>query len=54
MAKRTVYYVLPNRDYSDNDWRVKKEKNEKASGLFKDKKEAIDFATELAKNSSLG
>ena len=54
MAKRTVYHVLPNRDYSDNNWKVKKEGNEKASGLFENKEEAIDSATKLAKNSGLG
>ena len=54
MSKRIVYHVLPNNDYSDNDWKVKKAGSERASALFEDKEEAVDLATELAKNTGLG
>lgn len=51
MGKRKVVYVSPN----DNDrWCVKTEGAQRALKNFENKKDAIDFGRQVAKNAELG
>ncbi len=46
MARRKVWHVVPN---PDGDWAVRREGAQRASGLYRNKAEAIERAKELAK-----
>ena len=52
MAERKIYHVVYNK--IDEDWKVKLQKAERASGVFETKEEAVDYAKELAKDADLG
>ena len=51
MPKRRVVYVSPNKNKS---WGVKGEGAQRALKNFDNKKDAIDFGRQLAKNGDLG
>lgn len=51
MAKRGVYHVTPR---SGGGWDVKKEGNQRASGHFDRKSDAVSRGKGLAKNQPLG
>lgn len=51
MSKRTRYHVTP---AGNSDWKVKKEGASKASGVFKNKTDAVDKGRDFAKGSGLG
>jgi len=51
MSRRKVYHVIPR---ADGGWAVKKERAQRASGLYDTKAEAQAEAEKLAKASPLG
>jgi len=50
MFKRKVFHVVPDGD----SWKVKSEGSKRAVKTFDDKKDAVDFGREIAKNQPLG
>lgn len=48
---RVKYHVTPT---GDGDWKTKKSGAERAAGIHKNKRDAIEQAKELAKKQSLG
>lgn len=50
MPKRNVYHILPNKPGGEKDWKVVKQGNKQAVGLFENKEKAIKKARKIAKN----
>jgi hypothetical protein len=50
MLERKVYHLVP---YGEN-WKIERENAQRAVKVFDDKKDAVDFGRDLAKNQNLG